>query len=73
MGSGGVNNNMTKHSDIPKSFRVTLKKILSFFNCLLLSNETLFPSMQVAWVGVPTAPAWLPTDMLIKVLLLLTD
>lgn len=20
----------------------------------------------IAWVGVPTAPAWLPTDMLIK-------
>ncbi|KAH1030244.1 hypothetical protein J1N35_046115 [Gossypium stocksii] len=24
----------------------------------------------VAWVGIPTAPAWLPTDMLIKVLLI---
>lgn len=24
---------------------------------------------QIAWVGIPTAPAWLPTDMLIKVLL----
>ena len=25
--------------------------------------------LQVSWVGVPTAPAWLPTDMLIKVFL----
>ncbi|CAN1847496.1 NAD(P)H-quinone oxidoreductase subunit O, chloroplastic [Linum perenne] len=24
----------------------------------------------IAWVGVPTAPAWLPTDMLIMVLLI---
>lgn len=23
--------------------------------------------MQIGWVGIPTAPAWLPTDMLIKV------
>ena len=23
--------------------------------------------LQIAWVGIPTAPAWLPTDMLIKV------
>lgn len=23
---------------------------------------------QIAWVGVPTAPAWLPTEMLIKVI-----
>lgn len=23
--------------------------------------------LQIAWVGVPTAPAWLPTEMLIKV------
>ncbi|KAG9151728.1 hypothetical protein Leryth_002007 [Lithospermum erythrorhizon] len=21
---------------------------------------------DIAWVGIPTAPAWLPTDMLIK-------
>ncbi|EEF45165.1 conserved hypothetical protein [Ricinus communis] len=25
----------------------------------------------IAWVGVPTAPAWLPTDMLIKFIVLL--
>ena len=25
--------------------------------------------LQIGWVGIPTAPAWLPTDMLIKVLL----
>ncbi|KAK8937349.1 hypothetical protein KSP39_PZI012721 [Platanthera zijinensis] len=24
-------------------------------------------SRQIAWVGIPTAPAWLPTEMLIKV------
>ena len=23
--------------------------------------------LQIGWVGIPTAPAWLPTDMLIKV------
>lgn len=29
-------------------------------------------AMQIAWVGIPTAPAWLPTDMLIKVVATLT-
>jgi hypothetical protein len=32
------------------------------------NNKTQF-FLQVSWVGVPTAPAWLPTDMLIKVFL----
>lgn len=39
------------------SFFIDLKKIM------IMSNVY----MQIGWVGIPTAPAWLPTDMLIKV------
>lgn len=37
-------------------------------NCLLQLFKVL-AFLQIAWVGIPTAPAWLPTDMLIQVLL----
>jgi hypothetical protein len=31
-------------------------------------NDLRVMLLQIGWVGIPTAPAWLPTEMLIKVL-----
>ncbi|TYJ15266.1 hypothetical protein E1A91_A10G173200v1 [Gossypium mustelinum] len=31
-----------------------------------VDKDKYLNSINVAWVGIPTAPAWLPTDMLIK-------
>ncbi|KAG8383828.1 hypothetical protein BUALT_Bualt04G0054400 [Buddleja alternifolia] len=46
--------------------RVDKEKYLNSINVLDLRIFETGECALIAWVGVPTAPAWLPTDMLIK-------
>ncbi|CAI0555315.1 unnamed protein product [Linum tenue] len=48
--------------------RVDKEKYLNSINVLDLRIFETGEYALVAWVGVPTAPAWLPTDMLIQVI-----
>ncbi|CAN1847498.1 NAD(P)H-quinone oxidoreductase subunit O, chloroplastic [Linum perenne] len=50
--------------------RVDKDKYLNSVNVLDLRIFETGEYALIAWVGVPTAPAWLPTDMLIMVLLI---
>nr|XP_028956726.1 NAD(P)H-quinone oxidoreductase subunit O, chloroplastic isoform X3 [Malus domestica] len=55
--------------------RVEKDKYLNSVNYLSVGHPPYYKGLdyiyedrgEVAWVGVPTAPAWLPTDMLIRV------
>ncbi|XVF58784.1 hypothetical protein PTKIN_Ptkin07bG0094400 [Pterospermum kingtungense] len=54
--------------------RVDKDKYLNSINYLSVGHPPYYKGLdyiyedrgEVAWVGIPTAPAWLPTDMLIK-------
>ncbi|BBN67489.1 NAD(P)H:plastoquinone dehydrogenase complex subunit O [Prunus dulcis] len=54
--------------------RVEKEKYLNSVNYLSVGHPPYYKGLdyiyedrgEVAWVGVPTAPAWLPTEMLIK-------
>ncbi|XP_062149059.1 NAD(P)H-quinone oxidoreductase subunit O, chloroplastic isoform X3 [Alnus glutinosa] len=54
--------------------RVDKEKYLNSINYLSVGHPPYYKGLdyiyedrgEVAWVGIPTAPAWLPTDMLIK-------
>ncbi|CAI0555313.1 unnamed protein product [Linum tenue] len=56
--------------------RVDKEKYLNSINYLSVGHPPYYKGLdyiyedrgEVAWVGVPTAPAWLPTDMLIQVI-----
>ncbi|XP_060674753.1 NAD(P)H-quinone oxidoreductase subunit O, chloroplastic isoform X2 [Ziziphus jujuba] len=55
--------------------RVDKEKYLNSINYLSVGHPPYYKGLdyiyedrgEIAWVGIPTAPAWLPTDMLIKV------
>ncbi|KAF8011872.1 hypothetical protein BT93_I0109 [Corymbia citriodora subsp. variegata] len=46
--------------------RVDKEKYLNSVNVLDIRIFETGEYALIAWVGIPTAPAWLPTDMLIK-------
>ncbi|XP_031263330.1 NAD(P)H-quinone oxidoreductase subunit O, chloroplastic isoform X2 [Pistacia vera] len=54
--------------------RVDKEKYLNSINYLSVGHPPFYKGLdyiyedrgEVAWVGIPTAPAWLPTDMLIE-------
>nr|XP_048335423.1 NAD(P)H-quinone oxidoreductase subunit O, chloroplastic isoform X2 [Ziziphus jujuba var. spinosa] len=54
--------------------RVDKEKYLNSINYLSVDHPPYYKGLdyiyedrgEIAWVGIPTAPAWLPTDMLIK-------
>ncbi|PIA41748.1 hypothetical protein AQUCO_02200287v1 [Aquilegia coerulea] len=54
--------------------RVDKEKYLNSINYLSVGHPPYYKGLdyiyedrgEIAWVGIPTSPAWLPTDMLIK-------
>ncbi|XP_048502012.1 NAD(P)H-quinone oxidoreductase subunit O, chloroplastic isoform X2 [Beta vulgaris subsp. vulgaris] len=54
--------------------RVEKEKYLNSINYLSVGHPPYYKGLdyiyedrgEVSWVGIPTSPAWLPTDMLIK-------